>query len=62
LVLSATANASVDLPTPGAPANIETSLLLRSIFSALKALNTGGSGSPPASVLPTVLLIVLIEL
>ena len=55
----ANAKASVDLPAPGAPANILTSLLRKTIWAYSNVLNTGGNGSPPDSVLPIVLVSVL---
>ena len=55
----ANAKASVDLPAPGAPANILTSLRRKTIWAYSNVLNTGGNGSPPDSVLPIVLVSVL---
>ena len=62
LVLSARARASVDLPAPGAPANIETSERLMIILFASKALKQLGRGSPPMEALPTERTKVLIGL
>jgi hypothetical protein len=58
-ILKAKAKASVDLPTPGVPASIETSALRNIILFASNVLNTEGNGSPPMSALPTLLTKVL---
>ena len=53
------ARARVDLPTPGVPANIETSALRNIILLLSKERKTEGNGSPPMSDLPTLLTRVL---
>ena len=60
-ILSANASAKVDLPTPGTPANIETSARRQTILFVLNVLNTAGKGSPPMSERPTLLTNVLTE-
>jgi hypothetical protein len=60
-IFNAKARARVDLPTPGVPANIETSALRRIILLLSNDLNTEGSGSPPISLLPTLRTRVLIN-
>ncbi len=47
------ARASVDLPAPGAPANIETSERLIIILDASNDLKQLGRGSPPIEARPT---------
>lgn len=54
-IFSARAKASVDLPTPGAAANIDTSLRLRIILFDSNALKHDGNGSPPILARPTLL-------
>jgi hypothetical protein len=52
-IFKANASASVDFPTPGAAANIETSDRLMMILFASNALKQLGSGSPPILGRPT---------
>ena len=52
-IFSASASANVDLPTPGAAANIETSERLIMILLFSKALKQLGNGSPPILARPT---------
>ena len=52
-VFNASASASVDLPAPGAPANMETSERLIIILFDSKALKQLGRGSPPIEARPT---------
>ena len=51
-IFNAKARASVDLPTPGVPASIDTSALRNIILLLSNVLNTEGNGSPPISRLP----------
>ena len=52
-IFNANASASVDFPTPGAAANIETSERLMIILLLSNALKQLGSGSPPILERPT---------
>ncbi len=61
LIFNASAIASVDLPTPGVPASIDTSDLRNIILFASNVLKQLGSGSPPISCRPTLRTRVLIQ-